>query len=253
MKRNFIDVGASYGTFSKFMSNQSKLGKEISVVAIEPIPEVAQQIEKASNLKIINRAVAKKGISSKMLNITSNSELSSFNNINSKISESIWIHHMPHMNIVETLEVPCITLEEIIEENFSDHIDFVKIDTQGTDLETLLSAGKNLKRIKSAMLEFPYLSGMALYENEISLVDAIIILKKHNFVPVRLVPNGAGECNLFVVNADFTFEEYFDLEEECNFLEAPTLKLQQKKVKNEVIFKKLFKLLLSIKYLHSNK
>jgi hypothetical protein len=77
----------------------------------------------------------------------------------------------------------------------------------------------------SCVLEFPYLGKSAIYSNEIDLLQGIEILKKYNFFPVRIVPNGAGECNVFFLNSLYTLEEYFRLESDLQFQNAPTLKI----------------------------
>jgi len=104
-------------------------------------------------------------------------------------------------------------------------VDFLKIDTQGGDLEVFLSAGSFLKDIRAAVLEFPYTSKESMYEDEIDIVTAIKELSAYNFYPVRIVPNGGAECNVFIRNGNFTLEQYFRLEKDLQFEKAPTLKL----------------------------
>ena len=232
MGLNVIDVGASIGLFGNFIANQSRIEngiQSINVICIEPIPEIASKIVQRENLKVISKAILSidlipaDGI--KSLNLTSNSELSSFLEINPKINEHLWRHHIASLKVEKQIKVNCTTLEEVIRDSSWDRVDFVKIDTQGTDLEVLLSANQELNKIVACVLEFPYLNSSAIYLGEKSLKEGIEILSDYNFIPVRIVPNGAGECNVFFFNSNYSIEDYFQIEESLQFNKSPTLKI----------------------------
>ena len=194
-------------------------------MAVEPIHSSAAQIQSRTNLIVIQKAIySEKG--RKLLRVTKNRELSSFKPVNPEIDRNLWDFHLSFMEIVEEVMVDCITLEELINELNIREIDFLKIDTQGTDLEVFLSAGPHLSRIKSAVLEFPYTQDSCLYENEVDVTEAIRILGNKGFFPIRLVPNGAGECNLFICNSNYSINDYLLLEKELCFNNAPALKFK---------------------------
>lgn len=85
----------------------------------------------------------------------------------------------------------------MIHENKILKVDLLKIDTQGSDLGVLLSPGSEMKKIMSCVLEFPYSTESAIYADEIYLLQGIEILGNYGFVPMRIVPNSYGECNVF--------------------------------------------------------
>jgi FkbM family methyltransferase len=227
LSRIVVDIGASTGAFANFMADRAtdSGNSRVSVVAVEPIHSSAAQIQSRTNLIVIQKAISsEKG--RKLLRVTKNPELSSFKPVNPEIDRNLWDFHLSFMEIVEEVMVDCITLEELINELNIREIDFLKIDTQGTDLEVFLSAGPNLSRIKSAVLEFPYTQDSCLYENEVDVTEAIRILGNKGFFPIRLVPNGAGECNLFICNSNYSINDYLLLEKELRFNNAPALKFK---------------------------
>ena len=232
MTRTVIDVGASNGLFANFIANRSQTKNKIysvNVLAIEPIPKAASRIGERPNLKVIQQAILSKELipisGKKTLRIMQNSELSSFLEINPNIDALLWQNHLPSLILDYEILVDCTTLERIIIDNKLNKVDFIKIDTQGTDLSAFLSAGTEINKIMSCVLEFPYFNKSAIYSQEKDISEGIEILGKLGFVPVRIVPNGAGECNVFFLNQDYSLEDYFQMESELEFLKAPVLKI----------------------------
>jgi len=232
MNRTVVDIGASVGLFASYIARQSTKSngvESVEVFALEPIPESAAKITNLPNLRVIQKAVLSAASipnsGTKLLNLMTETELSSFLEVNPEIDKTLWGYHLPGLKFDSKLSVECITLESLIQEYSLKRIDFLKIDTQGTDLEVLTSAGKEISKIMSCVLEFPYFGKSAIYSNETDLLQGIEILKKYNFFPVRIVPNGAGECNVFFLNSLYTLEEYFRLESDLQFQNAPTLKI----------------------------
>jgi FkbM family methyltransferase len=239
-----IDIGASYGLFSNYIANLSiqnnDSAKSIEVFAVEPIPKVASQIGKRKNLVVINKAVVDRARIPESgflkLKVMKNSELSTFLEINPEIDSDLWYSHMQSLIVESEISVPCLTLETLINENSIESVDFLKIDTQGTDLEVLLSAGNEIHKIKSCVLEFPYTKESAIYSNEKEITEGIQILRKLDFIPVRIVPNGSGECNAFFRSSKFSIEEYFEMEGLLGFERAPTLKIGKHNSKINMTF-----------------
>jgi FkbM family methyltransferase len=232
MRRTVIDVGASYGLFSSFIADLSKKNgnnNSIEVFAIEPIPSVASQIHTRTNLHVINKAIMPLHLIPPSgylpLKVMKNSELSSFLEINPSINKNLWENHLSQLRLEVELNVPCTTLEQIIREFSIDKVDFIKIDTQGTDLEVLLSSGSEISKVMSCVLEFPYTKDSAIYSQEKEVNEAILYLNKIDFIPIRIMPNGSGECNVFFLNKKYSLEDYFQMENELKFSKAPTLKI----------------------------
>ena len=221
-----VDVGASVGLLSTYMA---KLSKENTVYAIEPLPDIAESIEKLPNTTVICRAICSQekipASGKRIFKRMKWTELSTLNEVRTNIDVEINAGYLEGIEVDLETEVKCSTLEDLIREFNISAVDFLKIDTQGNDLEVFLSAGMFLKNIKVAVLEFPYISEKSMYEDEIDLLSALKELSKHNFFPVRVIPNGAAECNLFIRNGNLSLESYFKLEEDLRLQGAPTLKL----------------------------
>ncbi len=229
---NIIDIGASEGLFTTYVATRRSRGgkgQAVRVLAVEPIPRVAAKIKLRPNVSVLIKAVLPNSqipVSGKvLLNIFKNDELSSIHPINANINKDVWINHLAGTALSEIIEVPAITLEALIISNNLLRVDFLKIDTQGSDLDVLESAGSMLDRIKAVVIELPYSSEYSIYASEVTLIDAIQKAKELGFLPVRMVPNGGGECNLFLIREDFSLEDYFNLEKELALDKAPVLKI----------------------------
>jgi FkbM family methyltransferase len=233
-ERVVLDIGASIGIFADFVAKQNlKFDKKIRVIAVEPLEDVARQIPTRSNLEVVIKAIMPNDLIPQSGFMTMSrmefSELSTFLKVNSNLDKELWEAHLPLMQIVSKVEVKCISLAELIICMQLQKIDFIKIDTQGTDLQVLKSAGVHISKIMSCVLEFPYTSMGALYESETNLVEGLAEMNKLGFIPLRIVPNGGGECNVFFLNTEYSLQEYFVLEKELNFAKAPVLKLDLSK------------------------
>lgn len=226
-----IDVGASDGLFANFVaSRRSKNGDYIAkVLAIEPVPSSSEKIKHRANLIILRNAVLSPEsipISGKrILNVTKNPELSSFLEVNQKSDTVLWQSHLPNLVISQRISVECVTLEKIMKDHNLEKVDFLKIDTQGSDLSVLRSAGSEISKIMSVVVELPYSKAVQLYDGEEDVLEGIKILAGLGFSPVRLVPNGGGECNVFFLSQKYSIEEYFQMELELGFERAPVLKI----------------------------
>jgi len=232
LSRTVVDVGASFGLFSNFIANLSaEFGgiTTIRVFAVEPIPHVAIKIKEHGNLKVIQTAILSAGLipssGAKDFKVMKNSELSTFLEINPNLDDEIWNEYVTSLEVAQEIPVKCITLQSLMLENKIAVIDFLKIDTQGTDVDVLLSAGPEIKRIMACVLELPYSKDSAIYADEISLSQGIDTLKEYGFTPMRIVPNSYGECNVFFRSSICSITEYFQIEEDLHLGKAPTLKI----------------------------
>lgn len=81
------------------------------------------------------------------------------------------------------INVNIITLDEYIAEKKLDHIDFIKIDTEGYELEVLLGAKNTLPKVD--MIQFEY--GGTYPDNNIKLADVYKYLYDNNFKFIYLI------------------------------------------------------------------
>eukprot|EP01029_Cantina_marsupialis_P000722 TRINITY_DN10505_c0_g3_i1.p1 TRINITY_DN10505_c0_g3~~TRINITY_DN10505_c0_g3_i1.p1 ORF type:complete len:232 (-),score=11.82 TRINITY_DN10505_c0_g3_i1:319-945(-) len=87
---------------------------------------------------------------------------------------------------------------------------FIKIDTQGLDLEVLLSAGHYIQYIDAGMLEVSINTDLGLYfEEENDLTNVLAWLKENDFKPYKLKPNdhASNEFNLYFCKNSLNSDE----------------------------------------------
>lgn len=229
--RYVVDIGASHGLFTNYVAAmyRDRRNNQIKIFAVEPIPEVASRIDRRENIVVVAAAVLPEHQIPKtgtvQFNVFSNVELSSTLHLNEKLDTEVWKEHLSGTEAARVIEVPAITLKQLMDTHKIPHIDFLKIDTQGTDLDVLESAGRKISAIKALVMELPYSAESALYESETHLKIALERVQSLGFSPMRIIPNGGGECNLFLRNVSLAFSDYFQIEEEMRLESAPTLKI----------------------------
>ena len=57
----------------------------------------------------------------------------------------MWQYYSPSLVIESEVFVPCVSLKDLMSDNKITKVDFLKIDTQGTDLKVFLRAEKTQK------------------------------------------------------------------------------------------------------------
>jgi FkbM family methyltransferase len=131
-----VDVGACYGDTTVPMA--MKVGGKGKVIAIEPSPENAKylriNVQKFNNTEVIEKAIS-----------------------NKQGKTSFWLHNSPIGHSIE--RIPGRDKEIIVDVDTLDHIlgntpvDFLKIDTQGLEVETIEGASETLRRVPKFILD----------------------------------------------------------------------------------------------------
>ncbi len=217
-----VDVGASRGEFAEYVS---RTGNCI-VYAVEPLPDIAGAITRNTGIHVECCAIRDTDQPSfDMILRRSFSELSSFLNRNPSVDSKLWEHHLSGEEVISSIKVPIESLEHLLKRLGIQRVDFLKIDAQGLDLEVLRSARSKLCDISVVVLEIPYVEDSALYCGEAGITSALSSVSEMGFFPVRIVPNGAGEANLFLCNKSIKLGTFFAIEEALNIGECPVLKV----------------------------
>ena len=198
----------------------------VRVLAIEPLPDIADQIPRRPNLKVLQAGIRDVSEpSSEVLIRSAQSELSSFVELNPNVDTDLWSYHLPLAQAEDRVAVKTMSLETVFREYRIQRVDFLKIDAQGIDLEVLRSCRSYLPDVAAICLEVPFSFESSLYADEPDAATVIAEVQRLGFAPVRLVPNGAGEANLFAANLRLPIDNYFQLEDRLDFRKAPTLKI----------------------------
>jgi FkbM family methyltransferase len=180
-----VDIGSNSG---QWISEIKSRGYEGAALCIEPLEKNFTELKrrKFHNTTILNCAVGNKNGYTYM-NRASN------NGLSSSILELDDYHKdaAPEIKFIGKEKVKIMKLSKILEKNMHEKI-FVKIDTQGFEIEVLKSINKKtFNHIYGLEIETNIVS---TYKNAALIEDVIKFLRKKGFRPLRL-ENGFGMSN----------------------------------------------------------
>lgn len=175
-----FDVGANNGSSSVPLAQKNP---DILVFAFEPTPEMINtikgKIEGMENYIIIPKAVSNyNGVA--QFNVAGNwdwgcSSLLEF----SENSKTQWPGRTD-FNVTYKMDVEVIRLDTFMEENNISQIDFLHIDTQGSDLNVLKGLGKYITNVVQGTMEAGT-SDDILYNGQNKLNESVKFLLANNF------------------------------------------------------------------------
>jgi FkbM family methyltransferase len=150
-----VDIGAHIGAFTVYAARRASKGL---VLAYEPFPEnfvylqQNKEINNLYNLKIFNKAVTSTGSDVDLF-------ISALNNV---------CHSLYKFGSTKrAIQIQSTTLKDIFEENKLDKINFLKIDTEGSEFDIILNAPKILlEKIDKMIIEYHdwFSSGLNHYD-----------------------------------------------------------------------------------------
>jgi len=179
-----LDVGANKGEWSQYVLASKA---SITLHAFEPIPAVYRKLKR--NLKqqypamCHNIAVSDKNSLKDFYcydTTTSASEVSSL--FHRPILDTL-LHTQPTIITVETKTLDLFCKEQLIE-----HIDFLKIDTEGSELNVLKGATDLLKNGSIKYIQFEY--GGTYQDAHITLKEVHELLTTYGYLIFRIIPQG---------------------------------------------------------------
>lgn len=130
----FVDVGAHHGYYSLLASKL--IGPEGNVYAFEPVPEnrvvLRRNIEqnKSSNIIVLEQAVSNK-----------DGDIVEFNIPWASDSAGLFTH--PLAQTIRTIKVPLATIDNVMS---GKRVDFIKIDTEGNEVNVLGGMAKTIRK-----------------------------------------------------------------------------------------------------------
>ena len=177
-----FDVGANTGQFAREI--RSGLGFKGKIVSFEPLPHAFRQLgelaQSDSNWEIVNCALgASKGNAE--IHVSNNSVSSSLLEILPKHTQSA-----PESAIKKTETIRLEVFDNIFNQycKATDRV-FMKIDTQGYELEVLKGANKCIEHIDAIQVE---LNLCQLYQDAPLVEDVISHIRKSGFEPYWFSP-----------------------------------------------------------------
>ena len=188
-ENNIFDVGAFDGLDGLVLALKNP---NVMVHAFEANPDLIRVIKtnkdkiekykkiKINNYKIINNAVSDQN-SNLIFNIAKNPTVSSLKEFSKNIDKTWPGYREAHCAVVKKIEVKGITLEKYCIDNEIKKINFLHIDTQGSDLQVLKGLKSKLDIVEKGVLEAAVNKENSLYENNHTINETEKYLIINNF------------------------------------------------------------------------
>lgn len=202
--RIFFDVGANNGSSS---IKEAEADPNTTVYAFEPTPHLINIIE-AQTAHLPNYILTKKAVSDYEGKATFNiagmadwgcSSLLTFSpHSKTQWRSKPWGYGDHNFQVTETIEVDVIRLDNFVQQHNITSIDYLHIDTQGSDLKVLQGLAKLISIVKAGVMEAASREEI-LYLGQNTLVECIEFLNTNNFNITKILPNDpfSNEMNIF--------------------------------------------------------
>ena len=164
-----FDIGANVGDYAMTLRNANP---DCRVVCFEPNPDLGEKIRAKGFEEIYHSAVGRETGT-----ITINVDM------NNSTQSSIYRTPVSCKRIA----VPVITLDDFVEKQGIEHIDFVKIDTEGAEVDILHGARNLLARQAIDLIQFEY--GGTYLDAHVTLQEIYGLLAEHYLI-CHIYPEG---------------------------------------------------------------
>lgn len=183
-----FDVGANKGEWTKTILS---FCPQATIHVFEPITFVFDILTKSlptqANIILNNLAISNR-IGTVNFTVYDNNlymtQLSSIYRRNKDIEQSFNLS-------CHTLMVPTITIDNYCQLNHITHIDYLKIDTEGAELDVLKGAHTYLQQRKIKVIQFEY--GQTFLDANITLENIFRYLSDFDYKIYRILPDGLLE------------------------------------------------------------
>jgi len=189
MKKIIFDVGANHGIDS-IPRAQEDIENTI-VYAFEPTPFLIDVLKhKASSLSnyiIVEKAVSDFNGTAKF-NVAGNDDWGCSSLLEFSEQSFVQWPGRTDFSVTDIIEVEVIRLDNFISQHNISQIDYLHIDTQGSDLKVLHGLGQYIDLVKEGLMEAAYKKDI-LYKNQNTVEDSVEFLKQHGFSITAITSN----------------------------------------------------------------
>ena len=181
-----LDVGAQGGFF-----NESIFSKKYNIffepIVVEPIEAEAKKLSD-QNYKVISKGLWSKNCKKKLYVLGKRSGSSSMYKPNESTFNLYGFKKkdFPLFDISEEIDVECTTIQESLDKFNTKNLDFLKIDTQGSELEILKGLGDYLPLMMKIEVQI-----VPMYENVPNWSELVNYLYKINYMTCEWVEIGS--------------------------------------------------------------
>ena len=180
-----FDIGANDGGYSKTLRY---FFKKSTIYAFEPHPESFERLKKSvtgNKTKIYRLGLGSKAKMGKIWDFSNDAQLKHTQPTSTLASTHKEVIENYHGQKSHYFDIRIITLDSFIQENKIKKIDFLKIDTEGSEFDILLGAKKSLESGKISFIQFEF-NEMNAY-SKVHFKNFVDLLP--NFEFFRLLPN----------------------------------------------------------------
>ena len=184
-----FDVGANVGQYATMLRRD--LGFKGAIVSFEPVPENSALLRdraRKDNLWFIEEVALSDTTGKRLFNVATNTQASSLNRARPDITTMVGAHFAGARQ--------CQIRTQLLSAAYAEYArklqfqrPFLKMDTQGHDLNVVAGAGSTLNNFIGLQSE---LSIIPLYEETPDFKTALGILERAGFALSAIVPNNAG-------------------------------------------------------------
>ena len=187
----FFDIGAHEGESIEIFSKNFTISK---IYSFEPSPinflklknKVNLFLKNFKDIKVYVENVGlgdeKKRIYLKQLNESSSSTINQINK-NSKYfkKKRFFLNKLHKKNFYKNIDIQIIRLDEYLNNNRIEYINFMKIDTEGYELDVLKGLGTKIHNVQYIMFEHHY-HDMLIKAYKFSDINELLV--KNNFIKI---------------------------------------------------------------------
>jgi len=180
-----LDVGAQGGFFNGSIFSK-KYNFFFDPIEVEPIPDEAKKLED-KNYKVISKGLWSEDCKKKLYILGKRPGSSSMYKPNPYVLSLYDFKEkdFPIFNITDEIDIECTTIKESLNKFKVNNLDFLKIDTQGSELEILKGMGEYFPLIMKIEVQI-----IPMYENVPNWSELVNYLYKLNYMTCEWIEIG---------------------------------------------------------------